>query len=757
MDKRKSLELEVVENKKDYNRAKSFAFKTKTNTLRKAIHRNSILTQRNMLSSSPNLNPHSFGKHEDQDKVTRSKFSSSYRKENEIRGDTPNLNGIYIIFLCVEMSEVKEVEESIEQEERGRNQRIALSNLTEDLKEDDKKLKEIEEMEYRLPEQSAVGKLLFLYIRRRITFILFIWLLLVPLFSEFTWVTPYTSYECGLQMLYKLRTTANSEDYGQCYNKYLSDHSDIERNPIIYLKVPEQPVYESEEVDDLRFFEYKEFFVDSDNYVVIVDMRYDVKLSAGLEMCLVLCICLVVSLGAFAYEWDANDLVLTPILRMIETIKAIAHNPLLSINQWEHQGLFSILNRYHKKYEQSAKEKEREASYETNFLDNTIVRIGKLLSLVYGEAGSKIIAENLENKEIDEGDFNPLVTGNHMFGIFGFAYIKNFQSVLKVLQQEAPVLVNEIAEILHRSVHKYNGSVNRNLGDAFLLVWKFPDASLHYDQQKFDNNLGMGISVDKKDSEIVLNADLALFAFIKVIGQINKMQHILKYRKDKRIQREIPDYRVSMGFGLHMGYAIEGAIGSFYKIDTTYLSPNVNIAARLEMLTKHYNVDLLLSGNVQELLSPIPKSYTREIDTVTVKGSLEPIKIFTVDLDTEWLTPKLKEKSPKTQEVKMGERRKKDWRLVKSLMEGRKSTEQIFKTYEDLVHMIKHINPKFKGQFAAGFEKYISGEWKEADQLLKEALKLRPKDGPTMKILKYIQSNNFDSSQWKGYLALTQK
>jgi len=36
-----------------------------------------------------------------------------------------------------------------------------------------------------------------------------------------------------------------------------------------------------------------------------------------------------------------------------------------------------------------------------------------------------------------------------------------------------------------------------------------------------------------------------------------------------------------MGFGLHLGWAIEGAIGSHYKFDASYLSPNVNMAARL--------------------------------------------------------------------------------------------------------------------------------------------------------------------------------
>jgi len=41
-----------------------------------------------------------------------------------------------------------------------------------------------------------------------------------------------------------------------------------------------------------------------------------------------------------------------------------------------------------------------------------------------------------------------------------------------------------------------------------------------------------------------------------------------------------------MGFGLHTGWAIEGAIGSTYKIDASYLSPNVNIASRLDGATK---------------------------------------------------------------------------------------------------------------------------------------------------------------------------
>lgn len=54
-------------------------------------------------------------------------------------------------------------------------------------------------------------------------------------------------------------------------------------------------------------------------------------------------------------------------------------------------------------------------------------------------------------------------------------------------------------------------------------------------------------------------------------------------------------FQVRMGFGLHAGWAIEGAVGSLQKVDATYLSPHVNMAARLETSSKQYGVPLLAS------------------------------------------------------------------------------------------------------------------------------------------------------------------
>lgn len=59
-----------------------------------------------------------------------------------------------------------------------------------------------------------------------------------------------------------------------------------------------------------------------------------------------------------------------------------------------------------------------------------------------------------------------------------------------------------------------------------------------------------------------------------------------------------------MGYGLNLGWAIEGAIGSSLKIDASYLSPNVNMASRLEAATMQYHTDILLSDKLQKFCSP---------------------------------------------------------------------------------------------------------------------------------------------------------
>lgn len=126
---------------------------------------------------------------------------------------------------------------------------------------------------------------------------------------------------------------------------------------------------------------------------------------------------------------------------------------------------------------------------------------------------------------------------------------------------------------------------------------------------------------------------MSCLAFLKIISSINRSRKLQKYREHKGLNNRMPNYSVKMGFGLHVGWAIEGAIGSFYKIDASYLSPNVNMASRLEAATKQFGVQLLLSGELINIMTPKSQSHMRQIDCVTVKGSIEPLELYTCDVE----------------------------------------------------------------------------------------------------------------------------
>ena len=66
-----------------------------------------------------------------------------------------------------------------------------------------------------------------------------------------------------------------------------------------------------------------------------------------------------------------------------------------------------------------------------------------------------------------------MIPGKKIMGIFGFCDIRNFTDATEILQAHVMIFVNEIAEICHDVVNKACGNPNKNIGDAFLLVWKF--------------------------------------------------------------------------------------------------------------------------------------------------------------------------------------------------------------------------------------------------------------------------------------------
>lgn len=115
--------------------------------------------------------------------------------------------------------------------------------------------------------------------------------------------------------------------------------------------------------------------------------------------------------------------------------------------------------------------------------------------------------------------------------------------------------------------------------------------------------------------------ELSVLSFLKIIAATNRSPVLATYRLHEGLLARMPNYRVKMGFGLHYGWAIEGAIGSEFKVDASYLSPNVNVATSLEGATKIYGITMLVSEMLVCKLSKRFQRVLRRVDRVEEMGS----------------------------------------------------------------------------------------------------------------------------------------
>ncbi len=87
---------------------------------------------------------------------------------------------------------------------------------------------------------------------------------------------------------------------------------------------------------------------------------------------------------------------------------------------------------------------------------------------------------------------------------------------------------------------------------------------------------------------------------------------------------------LQIGIGVHAGPVMLGTIGGLEQLDTGVISDHVNLCARIEGLTKMYDVGLLVTGAVAAELPAAEAASARELDRVIVKGRTEPVTIFEI-------------------------------------------------------------------------------------------------------------------------------
>lgn len=259
------------------------------------------------------------------------------------------------------------------------------------------------------------------------------------------------------------------------------------------------------------------------------------------------------------------------------------------------------------------------------------------------------------------------------------------------------------------------------------------------------------LNLCEKVQLINMIADHALAAFVQIQVELKRSRKLQQYAMREDLNVRLPGFNVQMGFGLHVGWAIEGAIGSEYKIDASYLSPNVNTASRLEAATKQFGTPILLSGDFVECLSPDVRNRVRQIDCVAVKGSKRPIDLYTYDLDLTCVTPSsVLSVCGDHQEASCPldlEEFDNDW----------VENPDIAGTWG--------LTAQFKRDFDQGFQAYREGRWEEAKQVLmrcqygrSDSQGLLVEDHPSRVLLEVMEENGFKSPpSWRGYRELTEK
>ena len=336
-----------------------------------------------------------------------------------------------------------------------------------------------------------------------------------------------------------------------------------------------------------------------------------------------------------------TTLVVAPIERMIRLLNMLVRDPL---------GFDTT-----KRYKLLASEEDELASrtqftnanlkgMETSFLMSTILRIGSLMKVGFGAAGVEIIRSSLGKSSGSSIAFRNHHRASTVSCIFLFCDIRQFTDASECLQEEVFLFTNKIAEVIHSVCHSLGGFANKNIGDAFLLHWKLEEST---DQSSRLGSSGLTAEKNQADKALlsVVHICIALCNEEFFLEDISAdAQNGLKAKFDKR-----PGNLVQLGFGLHAGKAVEGAIGSPRKLDATYLSNEVELAEFLESSTKKYGTSVLMSGTFFRLLHLSNQRRCRQIDEaffeqdydqddffdVPEEESESFMQIYTFDIDLE--------------------------------------------------------------------------------------------------------------------------
>ena len=174
-----------------------------------------------------------------------------------------------------------------------------------------------------------------------------------------------------------------------------------------------------------------------------------------------------------------------------------------------------------------------------------------------------------------------------------FSDVRGFTTISESLTPEdLSVYINEYLTTMSLVIREqHRGTLDKYIGDAIMAFWGAPVA----------------------DPQHARNAVLAALG----------MQSDAKALNERFKARGWPTFKI--GVGVNTGVMRVGDMGSKIRKAYTVMGDAVNIASRLEGITKQYGADIIIGDGTRKLLSGF---VLREVDRVRVKGKDEPVTIY---------------------------------------------------------------------------------------------------------------------------------
>ncbi len=220
------------------------------------------------------------------------------------------------------------------------------------------------------------------------------------------------------------------------------------------------------------------------------------------------------------------------------------------------------------------------------------------------------MAKSLREKEVIKGAFSKYVTKSvvdrilqHQDGLklggekkvvtVFFSDIRGFTPMSEVLSAEEVVhLLNEYFTAMTAIIFKYEGTLDKFMGDAIMAVY--------------------GAPIDIPD-----HAERAVFAAIEMSEKMKELQ--AKWKMEGK--RE-----VNIGIGINTGEVVVGNIGSMERMEYTAIGDNVNLTQRLESVAEKGQI-LISSGTYERVKDKVEATM---LDPIKVKGKVEKVIAYSV-------------------------------------------------------------------------------------------------------------------------------